>query len=180
MNATPAIQSSNAPLAFSLSIRSESAMRTLHANAVDRTSQLAGTVLGTSACVAVVATLLYLWLPLWLCIPLAAIASWKCFGFAKAYFEGGYVNGRVQSNRHMLLNAIDEQDASRFAGVVATITGTHYGNQQWAIRANTLLNQPEADAYLYLATVFAHVPQCWSQGAQQVYGSLLAEVTPAP
>ncbi|MGA4449510.1 hypothetical protein ACPA0O_19835 [Ectopseudomonas chengduensis] len=172
-------QSSNAPLAFSLSLRSPAARQTLNNNVIHSSSQVAGIALSTMAGCIACAALLYLWLPLWLCVPFAALAGKPCLRFARNYFEGGYVNGRIQSNRSMLLTMIDAQDVTRFSEITAEIAATHYPSGKWMPLANALLEQPDADHYLYIATVFSFAPECWNLSTRQVYARLLAEVSPA-
>lgn len=175
MQTTQADQTSHAPLAFSLSLRTPGALQVLTSNAINSSSQRVGIVLSTAACSIVCAALLYLWLPLWLCIPLALLAGKPCFRYARDYFEGGYVNGRVQSNRNMLVTAIDAQDVDRFAKVAAEIAASRYAARTWLPKVNARRDEP----YLYLATLFSFAPECWSLCSRQVYQRLLAEVSPA-
>lgn len=177
MQVTQADQPSNAPLAFSLSLRSPAALQKLNSNAIDSSSQFVGIALSTTVGSILCAAVLYLWLPLWLCIPLALVAGKPCLRFSRNYFEGGYVNGRVQSNRNMLLTAIDAQDVSRFVELAAEIAAARYATRKWLPKVNALREQP--DAYLYLATLFCFAPECWSLCTRQVYARLLAEVSPA-
>lgn len=158
-----------APLAFSLSIRSEGAGPALASNAVDASNSIIFSSLLASASAASVATVLSTFLPALLSIALAAWPTVKCFKVAKRYFDNEYPKSRVQANRSVLVKVIDAEDADRFASVVEPIVNSQYGNQKWAKAASEQRVRPGADPYLYLATVFTFAPDCWKPATRRVY-----------
>ncbi|HDS1721830.1 hypothetical protein NPS53_07950 [Pseudomonas putida] len=167
-----------APLAFSLSIRSEGAGPALARNAVDASNSIIFSTLLASAGAAAVACAAYTLLPAWISIPLAVWPAVKCFKLAKRYFDNEYPKSRIQANRNVLLKVIDAEDAGHFASVVAPIVNSQYGNQQWAKAANEQRARPGADQFLYLATVFTFAPECWKQSTGSVYDKQLKGETP--
>lgn len=178
MDATQSRVPTFAPLAFSLSIRSEGAGPALASNAVLATNSIIFSALMASAGAAAVGVVLYTFMPLWLSIPLAVLPAVKCFKFAKRYFNTEYPKARVEANRNIMLKVIDAEDADRFASVVEPIINAQYGNQEWAKVASELRVRPGADPYLYLATVFTFAPDCWKPATRRVYDLHLSGVVP--
>lgn len=167
-----------APLAFSLSIRSEGAGPALASNAVDASNSIIFSGLLASAALAAVAGALYTVLPAWLSIPIAVWPAVLCFKSAKRYFDNEYPKSRVQANRSVLIQVIDSEDADRFASVVEPIVNSQHGDRKWAKVASEQRVRPGADPYLYLATVFTFAPDCWKPSTRQVYDMHLNGVVP--
>lgn len=166
-----------APLAFSLSIRSESAAPALGSNYLDPTHLKTYPAMvgigGAAAC----ACLLYTFLPLWLSIPLAVWPGIQAFKYAKRYFHGSFADARIQANRSVLIQVVEAPDVSVFADVAESIVKSQYGNQQWAEKA-LQLRGANGDSYLFLAAVFTFAPELWQACAKQVYDRHLSGATP--
>lgn len=167
-----------APLAFSLSIRSEDAAQALARNAVDPLNGvfLSGAIAFGAA--AAVGFALYSFLPAWMSIPLSVWPGFMAFRRAKRYFDNEHPKARVQANRAVLLKAVDADDAERFATVVEPIVSSQYGNQKWALATGELRRKAASDPYLYMASVFTYAPECWGQCTRRVYELHLNGVLP--
>jgi len=177
MDTTRQIAPSLAPLAFSLSIRSEGVVSALGRNNLDPVSLtfypgMLG-VAGASAC----ACLLYSFLPIWMSVPLAIWPGLQAFKYAKRYFEGSYADSRIKANREVLLKAVESPDVSYFADVAASVVKSHYGSQKWVEKAQ-LLRGVGKDPYMYLSAIFTHAPELWQVCAQKVYDQHIAGVVP--
>lgn len=178
MDTTRKIVPTLAPLAFSLSIRSEGAAPALGSNYLDPTHlktypAMVG-VAGAAAC----ACLLYSFLPLWLSIPLAVWPGIQAFKYANRYFRGAFADARIQANRSILLQVIEAPDVSIFADVAESIVNSQYGNQQWVEKA-LQLRVANGDSYLFLAAVFTFAPELWQACAKRVYDNHLAGISPS-
>lgn len=167
-----------APLAFSLSIRSEEAASALARNAIDSMNAVFYPVVLAGAVAVAVAYGLDTFLPTWLSIPVAVLPGYLCFKFAKRYFDNEYPKERIQANRNVLVKVIDSEDAGRFADVVESIVKSQYGKQKWALKASELRRVTAADPYLFLATVFTFAPECWGESTRRVYDLHLNGVLP--
>ncbi|NVL48705.1 hypothetical protein F2S72_01685 [Pseudomonas syringae pv. actinidiae] len=167
-----------APLAFSLSIRSEGAGPALASNAVEPSNSFIFAGLLASATTAAVSGACYLFLPAWLSIPIALWPAVKTYQLAKRYFDTEFPKSRIQANRNVLIKVIDAEDASRFASVVEPIVNSQYGNQKWAKAASEKLACPGSDPFLYLATAFTFAPDRWKECTRRVYDLHLSGVAP--
>lgn len=166
-----------APLAFSLSIRSEGAGPALASNAVEASNAIVFAGLLASASAVATAGVFHTFLPAWMSIALGVWPAVKTYKVARRYFDNEYPKNRVQANRNVLLKVIDDEDANRFASVVEPIVNSQYGNQEWA-KAASALRRNGAEPFLYLATVFTFAPECWKDCTRRVYELHLNGVIP--
>lgn len=179
MDKTPPV-ASLAPLAFSLSVRSEGVPRALFNNAINSSHTTTYPALIAVGAAAVSAGVLAEYvLPGWLSLLLVGWPGFLCFKYAKRLFEGDFIDGRIRANREVVRSVVDTQDAGLFAGIAAAIVTSQYGNQAWVARANALRESPSSDPYLYLATVFTFAPGSWRLCTRYVYDHLLAGAVPA-
>ncbi|HBO2935398.1 TPA: hypothetical protein L4R50_000394 [Pseudomonas aeruginosa] len=170
-----------APLAFHLSIRTESTVRALARNAINPSKLTAVPALITlaagSACVAAASAL---GLPTWLSGALVAYPCYRLFRFAKDRYGASHVDERIRANHALVRKAVDPIDVELFADETAAIVSSHYGNQAWSASVKEQREKAGSDPYMYLATVFSYAPICWRLSARRVYDQLLTGVIPAP
>jgi len=167
-----------APLAFSLSIRSEGVPQALYRNRVDSTHLKTYPVLLGLAAVVACASLFNYLLPGWLSIALALFPGVLAFKYGKLYFSGAFADERIQANRELLLKVVDSPDAHYFADVAESIVNSHYGKRPWAKKAQQLRGVG-VDPYLYLATAFTYSTGVWYESVKRVYDLHLAGVAPS-
>lgn len=168
-----------APLAFNLSIRSEGAVPALGRNYLQPAQLVLYPVMAGGIAACLFATVLYTFLPAWLCVLLAIWPGIKAYQLAKPYFADIMSSGRVRANHAILASALESQNAGTFADVVESIVNSQYGNQKWVGKVQKLRGAG-GDPYQYLATVFTHAPELWQAGAQRVYEKHLVSVAPNP
>lgn len=170
-----------APLAFHLSIRSESTLPALTRNAFDP-SKAAGVaaLLAVGGASAVAASLVAVGLPTWASISLVSYPGYRLFRFAKEYYRSTDMEQSIRANQALLRKVIDASDVELFADETAVIVSSHYGNQAWSASVKEQRDKPGSDPYTYLATVFSYAPACWRLSARRVYDQLLTGVIPAP
>ena len=178
MDTTRQLAPSLAPLAFNLSIRSESTAPALGRNYLQPAQLTLYPVSAGGAASFVCACLLYAVLPAWLSVPLAIWPGIKAFQYTKPYFADLVTSGRVRANHAILTGALDVQDAGSFADVIESIVTSQYGNRKWVAKIQQLRGAG-SDPYQYLATAFTYAPELWQAGAKRVYEQHLASVVPA-
>lgn len=170
-----------APLAFHLSIRTESTVPALARNAINP-NKAAGVpaLLAIGAASVAAVALVAVGLPAWVSIPVVAYPGYRLFRLAKDCYGASYVDQCIHANHSLVRKAVDPHDVELFAAETAAIVSSHYGKQAWAATVNELRQKAGSDPYIYLATVFAYAPACWRLSARRVYDQLLAGVVPAP
>lgn len=178
MDTTRQLAPSLAPLAFNLSIRSESTAPALGRNYLQPAQLTLYPVAAGGAAAFVCACVLYAVLPAWLSVPLAIWPGIKAFQYTKPYFADLVTSGRVRANHAILTGALDVQDAGSFADVIESIVTSQYGNRKWVAKIQQLRGAG-SDPYQYLATAFTYAPELWQAGAKRVYEQHLASVVPA-
>lgn len=170
-----------APLAFNLSIRTEATTPVLAKNSIDNPKlnmvPFLGALVASGACATV---LVAIGLPSWLSISLVAYPGYLLFKKAKARYAASHIERSIKANYDIVKSAVESFHVSLFVEEVTAIVKSQHGSQAWAMAAQAALEKPDADNYLYLATVFSHAPACWRQAARRVYNNLLAGVVPAP
>ncbi|MEX6780172.1 hypothetical protein [Pseudomonas aeruginosa] len=176
----PSIQTF-APLAFHLSIRTESTVPALARNAINQ-SKATGVpaFLAIGAASVAAAALVAVGLPAWVSIPLVAYPAYRLFRFAKERYGASHVEQSIRANHSLVRKAVDPVDVALFVDETAAIVSSHYGNQAWSAKVTELREKAGSDPYMYLATVFSYAPVCWRLSARRVYDQLLAGVVPAP
>lgn len=180
--ATTRLDDSNvAPLAFTLSICSESVLSSFQANAVNNKNlPHYPFLLAAASAVASAATLCQLGMFTWLSWVLGGVLGYLTFKPAKRYFEGAYLGRRIEANRNVLSRALGAEDAGLLADIAAGIVKSQYGNQKWAIHYNERREQGACVAYHYLAAVLVFAPEIWKLCSRQVYDRAMAGVVSAP
>lgn len=168
-----------APLAFKLSLRSESTAPALGRNYLEPAKLTLYAVAAGGVAAFVCACILYTVLPAWMSVPLAIWPGIKAFQYTKPYFADLIVSGRVRANHAILADALDVLDAGSFADVIESIVNSQYGNQKWAAKVQQMRGAG-TDPYQYLATVFTYAPELWQAGAQRVYEQHLSSVATNP
>ncbi len=170
-----------APLAFNLSIRTEATAPALARNAIDHAQMTTAPMLMALAASGVCAAVLVaVGLPSWLSIPLVVYPGYRLFKEVKPNFAAAHVERRIKASYEIVRKALDPLDVALFVEEVTAIVKSQHGSQAWAGAAQALFEKPDADPYMYLATVFANAPECWRLSARRVYDNLLAGVVPAP
>lgn len=170
-----------APLAFHLSIRTETTVRALARNAINPSKITAVpafmALAAGSVCIAAASGL---GLPAWLGGALVAYPCYRLFQFAKERYGASHVGQSIRANQALVRKAVDPIDVELFADETAAIVSSHYGNQAWFASVKEQREKASSDPYLYLATVFSYAPVCWRLSARRVYDQLLTGVIPAP
>ena len=181
MAATQIDDSEVAPLAFTLSICSEKVLCALRANAVN-TSNLRHYPFWFAAVsgVASAATFWQLGMLTWLSWLLGAVLGYLSFKPAQRYFEGPYLDRRIEANRNVLSRSISALDADLLSDLTAAILKSQYGNQKWSVHYNGLREQGACVPYQYLAAVYVFAPEAWSVCARKIYDRAMAGVVSAP
>ncbi|WP_427121387.1 hypothetical protein [Pseudomonas aeruginosa] len=170
-----------APLAFHLSIRTESTVPALARNAINPNKATGvPALLAIGAASVGAAALVAVGLPAWVSIPLVAYPGYRLFRFAKDRYGSSHMEQSIRANHSLVRKAVDPIDVQLFADETAAIVSSHYGNQAWSATVNELRQKAGSDPYMYLATVFSYAPVCWRLSARRVYDQLLAGVVPAP
>lgn len=178
MDTTRQLAPTLAPLAFSLSIRSEGVAPAIYNNRVESMHLNTYPVLAGLACAVACACLLQYVLPAWLSMAFAVLPAIPVFKFAKRYFNGEFADERIKANREILLKVVDSPDVGYFADVAESIVKSQYGNRHWVAKAQRV--REGGDQYLYLATVMTYAPGLWLASVKRTYDLHLAGAVPSP
>jgi hypothetical protein len=170
MDTTRLASENLAPLVFDLSVKSEQVERALNSNYID-TSNLALYPTLTGCGVAVVGTglLALVGLPVLVAGVIASAAGYYSGKLAKRYFQGFYVDSRIDLNKVLVGRILNQKDAATIAHVTSTIVTSHFGKEKWAHAYNSLRERNQIDDTQYLAAVFTFAPACWRLSAAKVY-----------
>ncbi|MPQ69376.1 hypothetical protein [Pseudomonas sp. MWU12-2323] len=170
METTRLSEENLAPLAFNLSIKSERIEKALYQNLVEPNNLTLFPVLTGSGVGVVGAGLLALFsVPTWLGVVLAAVPGYLAFKYSKRYFEGDYINARININRNLIVSTLDSDDAETLGRIAATIVRSNFGKEKWASDLKSRREQTFCDDYHYLAAIFTFAPACWHLCAAKVY-----------
>lgn len=170
-----------APLAFNLSIRTESTVPALALNVINPNKATGVPALLAIGAATVGATaLVAVGLPAWVSIPVVVYPGYRLFRYVKDRYGASHVDQCISANHSLVRKAVEPFHVQLFADETAAIVSSHYGSQAWSAKVNELREKAGYDPYMYLATVFAYAPVCWRLSARRVYDHLLAGVVPAP
>lgn len=180
MDTTKSLDQHIGPLAFCLSVRTETVLPALYSNAVNTSHiKLYPVLLSLASGVAAGAAVLAFGLPSWVAVPAAVAAAYKSFKPFKRYFQEAYVDGRATAIRNQLASALTSEDALHLSRIATPILNSQYGNQEWASRISGQLSAGQVDPFKFLGTVFAYAPDLWQVCSQNVYARALAGVVPS-